>query len=864
MNSSRSEAWVLFAALLVIILGLVAWRAPECSQVWTVVRHRPIFGRDVRGAFYVGAAAYRDGKVRIYDESALAAWEQSRGTQHLFSAEYPPLTYLMFVPLAGFSIDVAVQAVFFANLALLVLTVALLCALLARRLGWRAAALMFPPLLAGSLVFSPTMDCLVAGQISILILFLLTLFAMAYTGGKRDLSALPLALAISLKLTPAALLLYLVVRRDWRTLGLTLLWMLGTLVPVVLYLRSPSIIADYIAILPSVARPVIAYTNQSCAGFVGKFMLANDFWSTQTGDPTLARTMVMAAVVVVLGLSVGAVRRQKDNPARVSGELGVFLMAALLCLGRSWPNYHVNLLLAFVLLFLYAADHFDVCHGHILLGLMVLVMLAAIDGEVSTHFEQIQVRVDLLTWHIPFFILLTGWVTAVLALRAGGQDPSPGRGQPGERALTGRSRARLPQRAGSQPVRPNCPSMRIAFDVRPLQQAQAQMRGIGTVVRQSIEALSQIDTDDEFLLMVWGDAALPALDLAPAFVHQWLPVPRAPLRAAGWLYDRWVLPRILHGKADIGHFLNPFDLRAGWPVCPPDGPRVVVTVHDMVPVQHPEIVLKGHLRLAAPAFRLIAAGFRRASALACVSAATAAAVRSCLGEPLPLMRVVPDAVDNAFRPHADHEVAALCARLDLARPYLLYVGGLSPNKNLETLLSALAHLPQVPLLVIATSSDFDASHPVPVQISRLGLESRVRFVRGLSTPDLACLYSGARILVLPSLCEGFGLPPIEAMAAATPVACSDIPALKEVGGDAVRFFNPNDPVNIAGEVAAVWDDTALAAELRQRGLQRAAGMRWSDTARALLGLYRELAATPRPLTPCESPPPQTVTAADPA
>ena len=124
----------------------------------------------------------------------------------------------------------------------------------------------------------------------------------------------------------------------------------------------------------------------------------------------------------------------------------------------------------------------------------------------------------------------------------------------------------------------------------------------------------------------------------------------------------------------------------------------------------------------------------------------------------------------------------------------------------------------------------------------LGLGDAVRWTGYLPDADLVRLYQQARVLVMPSLYEGFGLPVIEAMACGTPVVCSRIGALEEVAGDAALFVDPESVPDMAGAIGRVLTEPALASDLSARGLRRAAGFTWETTARRTLELYREALA----------------------
>ncbi|HET7754993.1 MAG TPA: glycosyltransferase, partial [Anaeromyxobacteraceae bacterium] len=120
------------------------------------------------------------------------------------------------------------------------------------------------------------------------------------------------------------------------------------------------------------------------------------------------------------------------------------------------------------------------------------------------------------------------------------------------------------------------------------------------------------------------------------------------------------------------------------------------------------------------------------------------------------------------------------------------------------------------------------------------LAPHVRLTGAVTDAELAALYAGAACFVLPSIYEGFGLPLVEAMASGTPAVASDIRALREVGGDAVRYAPPEDPAELARIIAAVVDDRAGSRERAQRARERALAFTWEACARATLDVYREI------------------------
>ena len=183
-------------------------------------------------------------------------------------------------------------------------------------------------------------------------------------------------------------------------------------------------------------------------------------------------------------------------------------------------------------------------------------------------------------------------------------------------------------------------------------------------------------------------------------------------------------------------------------------------------------------------------------------------------------------------------------RIDSSRRFLLYVGGLSPHKNLPRLLEAFAigATEDVDLVLVGDTGDVFLTH-VPVlkaAVARLGLEARVIFTGFVPDQELAHLYSRAYALVQPSLMEGFGLPPIEAMACGTPVLSSTAGSLPEVVGDAGVFFDPTDVGAMATAIRALLGSADERRVLAAKARERAQRFTWSAAAQALLECFDSL------------------------
>lgn len=279
---------------------------------------------------------------------------------------------------------------------------------------------------------------------------------------------------------------------------------------------------------------------------------------------------------------------------------------------------------------------------------------------------------------------------------------------------------------------------------------------------------------------------------------------------------------------------------------PPLVPSVptVVTIHDIIP-----LVLReyrgGPLVRAYTA--LVATAARSAALVLTDSEASRRDILAHLDLPPERVRVVYLAADRHFRPDPEPNDAAVRARYGLPERYVLYLGGFDVRKNVATALATYRWAGPVvgeecPLVVAGRLPERDTPFaPDPRRQARsLGLRPEwVRFIGWVAEEDKPALYRGAVAFLFPSRYEGFGLPPLEAMACGTPVVGSDAASLPEVVGDAGVLVDPDDAEGMAGALIQLVEDSAFHAELRRRALAQAARFSWERTARETLRAYRE-------------------------
>ena len=214
------------------------------------------------------------------------------------------------------------------------------------------------------------------------------------------------------------------------------------------------------------------------------------------------------------------------------------------------------------------------------------------------------------------------------------------------------------------------------------------------------------------------------------------------------------------------------------------------------------------------------------------------------GLPPEKVRVVPGAAAiEAYETPSENETAATRARLGLPERFALYPAKAWPHKNHLRLVAALKLLRErgVDVPVVLTGEQAGSDVPILARAEALGVADLVRFVGFVAPGELVALYRTARIMVFPSLFEGWGLPIVEAMSAGLPVACSNVTCLPAVTAGAAELFDPADPAAIADSVGRVWRDERVRERLIADGRARAARFSWNHTARTFRACYRMLA-----------------------
>ena len=263
----------------------------------------------------------------------------------------------------------------------------------------------------------------------------------------------------------------------------------------------------------------------------------------------------------------------------------------------------------------------------------------------------------------------------------------------------------------------------------------------------------------------------------------------------------------------------------------------VVTMHDVVPIAHPDPRLRGTYKNLRWRIKYRAAA-KRADLIITDSQFSADEIHRTLGVRHERMRVVLLAADD-FDPIDEANDAALLAKLGVTRPYMLAVGAGDQRKNLSLLDKAMP-------IVHDAMPDLTLVLAGPRRKHAGGRETWRRTLGFVSDAELAALFRGAHALVQPSMYEGFGLPVLEAMQFGTPVICAYASSLPEVAGDAAAWIDPHDPEELARVMIDIASDPARREQMSAAGHAQATRFSWDKTARETLEAFDDVRALYKP------------------
>jgi glycosyltransferase involved in cell wall biosynthesis len=375
--------------------------------------------------------------------------------------------------------------------------------------------------------------------------------------------------------------------------------------------------------------------------------------------------------------------------------------------------------------------------------------------------------------------------------------------------------------------------MRITIDYTA---AIRQGAGIGTYVRNLVAAMLEQDQSNQYTLLTSG---------RPTAEHPFPTTDNArgrsiliPDRYLNILWYRWRVPlpaTLFSGQTDIYHgpdfVLPPLSRKV----------RKIVTVHDLAFLEHPNYAVPS---LAAYLRKVVPDAIKEADVITTVSHEVSRTLVAHFQAPSEKLIVVPNGVATYFRRITDPILlGATRHKYHLKHPLVLAVGTMEPRKNHLGLIKAFYQAQRrkngPAMLAIAGGPGwlYDETRNL---VAELHLERKIRFLGRVSDLELITLYSMADVFAFPSFFEGFGIPPLEAMACGAPVITSNTSSLPEVVGDAALQVDPHDIEALSNAILRLLDDEALREELRQKGYEQIKHYTWAASARKMLTIYQKL------------------------
>jgi glycosyltransferase involved in cell wall biosynthesis len=370
--------------------------------------------------------------------------------------------------------------------------------------------------------------------------------------------------------------------------------------------------------------------------------------------------------------------------------------------------------------------------------------------------------------------------------------------------------------------------MKVCIDI---QSTITQRAGVGRYTRQLVQNLGATRRDNDSFVLFYFDfkrEGIPAKSPG-AEMH---PVRFCPGRLArlAWKHFDWPPFNFFAPKADLYHFPN-------FILPPLRGGRAVVTIHDMSFLRFPQFAERKNQEYLSSRIHDTAA---RADALITDSNFSGREICELLKVPSGKVFPIHLGISDEFRPQDPDRTRSALAGLGISRPYLLTVGTVEPRKNIEFLVTVFEKLRGFDgELVIAGMQGWDCG-PIMKRIAESSRKGDIRYIEYVDDSRLPMLYTGAQLFVCASFYEGFGFPPLEAMACGTPVLSSGGGSLAEVLGNGAVIVHEFDPDAWKVQAEKLLSDTALRNRMIEEGKKTSAKYTWAETARKTWGVYRKV------------------------
>jgi glycosyltransferase involved in cell wall biosynthesis len=375
--------------------------------------------------------------------------------------------------------------------------------------------------------------------------------------------------------------------------------------------------------------------------------------------------------------------------------------------------------------------------------------------------------------------------------------------------------------------------MRIGIDAHIIGK---QRGGVETVLDNVIRTLARLDHENQYFIYVTKRCPWRTEEWPSNFHLRLLP------SESPWLERLIVLPLYYwQDRLDVVHVQRALPF---WGCS-----HSVLHIHDVLYVTHPHLFSPWRRMILNPVFRRSS---HRATRIVTPSATARDDIMRSYGIDYDKIVIIPNGVDQTryYRLLDQNKIASTAHRFGIRQPYVIFLGAIERNKNVLGLLEAYAKFrvtcPDFQLVVAGklraeTKKGYEAE--VRDRVAQLGLQTCVKFTGYLSAEDYRSMLSGAHMMAFPSLAEGFGLPPLEAMACGVPVVTSDLAVFRELYGDAVLSADAHDIDQLASVMVRLASEEGLAEIMRQKGLKKANSYKWEFACRRLMDVYRSAASS---------------------
>jgi glycosyltransferase involved in cell wall biosynthesis len=389
--------------------------------------------------------------------------------------------------------------------------------------------------------------------------------------------------------------------------------------------------------------------------------------------------------------------------------------------------------------------------------------------------------------------------------------------------------------------------VKIAIDIRRMTEF-----GVGTYIRNVVRTLGRLDHETTYFL-IGPPAKVKEIGPLPPNFHT-IPLTEPERSLMGYREFRTVVQRL---ECDLVHIPNLFSIPRALP-CP-----YVMTVHDILEHLSRAQQRTGFWRSLH--FQLTKRVLRGAARIFAVSNFTKTEIEKLFNIPAGRIEVVYNAIDERLLlgPASAADRQLIVERYQVTYPFLLYAGRISPHKNVVRMIEAFSALktelekdqvyPDLKLIIIG--DDVSGNPDLRRTVIRSGVQNDVRFLGFVPVEVLRTFYDEAKIFVFPSLYEGFGLPPLEAMAHGTPVVTSNVSSLPEVVGNAAVLVHPENVFEIMRALHRVLLDQPLRDKMKERSYRQAAKFSWEKSVSRIMNVYREVLEPPGDRKSFGQPPP---------